>query len=330
MLRRAISRAGLAAAAALAIAGLSGAMPAAAQQWPGKPVRLVIPYAPGGISDIAARLIGARLTDTLGQQFVVDNRPGGSGTIGMGAVAKSPPDGYSWVIATVGDFTISPHIIRDIPYNPLTDLAPVMSLTDTPCVLAVTAASPYQKLSDVTDAARKAPGKVGYATPGVGAINQLLMEWMAVETGTSYNHVPYKGGAPAGTAVAAGDVQVGLLAASSVLAHVKGGKIRMLANTSATRSPVIPDVASMRELGIKDVDGSNYTLLAGPKGTPQAIIDRLHGEIAKALAAADLKEKLAAGAAVPIPSTPAELVQRLAREAAAFKLIIEKAKITAE
>lgn len=321
---------GLKVMAAAAVLGLAAVMPAAAQQWPAKPVRFMVPYSPGGISDIAARLVGAKLSESLGQQFIVENRPGGSGTIGTAVVAKAAPDGYNWVVATVGDFTISQHVIKNMPYDPLVDLAPVTSLTDTPCVLAATVGSPYNSLKDVLDAAKKQPGKIGYATPGVGAINQLLMEWMANVTGTSFSHIPYKGGAPSGAAVAAGDVQIGLLAVSSAMPHLRSGKVRMIANTAAQRSPLVPDVPTMRELGVAEVDGSNYTLILGPKGTPRAIINRLNEEITKALNAADLKEKLAAGAAVPVPSTPDALAARLKREADAFKVIVAKAKITAD
>ena len=219
---------------------VASTLPADAQQWPSKPVRFVVPYSPGGISDIAARLVGAKLTEALGQQFIVDNRPGGSGTIGTAAVAKSAPDGYNWVIATVGDFTISQHVIKNMPYDPLVDLVPVMSLTDTPCVLAATSTRPTRRIADVLADAKKQPGKIGYATPGVGAINQLLMEWMANVTGTSFSHIPYKGGAPSGAAVAAGDVPLGLLAVSSAMPHLKSGKVRMVANTAAKRSPLMP------------------------------------------------------------------------------------------
>ncbi len=311
-------------------AALAAALPAAAQQFPSKPIRFVVPYSPGGISDIAARLVGAKLTEAWGQQVIVDNRTGGNGTIGTAAVVKSPPDGYTYVIATVGDFTISQHVIKNIPYDPLTDLVPVMSLTDTPCVLAVNAASAYKTLADVLADAKKQPGKLSYSSPGVGAINQLLMEWMANVTNTSFSHVPYKGGAPAGAAVAAGDVPMGLLAVSSAMPHLKSGKVRMIANTAATRSPIVPDVPTMREGGVAEIDGTNYTLILAPKGTPADIITKLNVEVTKILNMADIKEKLAAGAAVSIPSTPAELAARLKRESAAFKVIVEKAKITSE
>lgn len=316
--------------ASLLAAALFAAVPAQAQQWPTKPVRFVVPYSPGGISDIAARLVGAKLSETLGQQFIVDNRPGGNGTIGTAAVVKSPPDGYTYVIATVGDFTISQFLIKNIPYDPLVDLAPVMSLTDTPLVLAVPVGSAYKTLADVLADAKKQPGKLNYATPGVGTLNQLAMEWMAVETGTSFSHVPYKGGAPSGAAVAAGDVPLGLLAVSSAMPHLKSGKLRLLANTAGTRAASIPDVPTMREAGVPNVDGTSYTLMLAPKDTPMAILERLSAEATKVLNTADIKEKLAAGAATVVPSTPAELAARLKRESATFKVIVDKAKITAE
>ena len=317
-------------AAAAALFAMGAALPAIAQQWPSKPIRFVVPYSPGGISDIAARIIGAKLTEAWGQQVVVDNRPGGSGTIGTAAVAKSAPDGYTFVVATVGDFTISQHVIKNMPYDPENDLVPVAALTDTPCVLAANVNSPYKTLADVLAAAKKQPGKVSYATPGVGAINQLLMEWMANVSGTSFHHIPYKGGAPSGAAVAAGDVALGLLAVSSAMPHLKSGKVRMISNTAAKRSPIIPDVPTLREGGIAEVDGTNYTLILGPKGTPQPIVAKLNGEINKILNMADVKEKLAAGAAVTIPSTAAELAARLKRESAAFKVIVAKAKISSD
>ena len=315
---------------AAAVAALAAAVPACAQAWPTKPVRFVVPYSPGGISDIAARLVGAKLAEALGQQFIVDNRPGGNGTIGTASVVKSPPDGYTYVIATVGDFTISQFLIKNIPYDPLVDLAPVMSLTDTPMVLAVPASSAHKTLADVLADAKTQPGKLNYATPGVGTLNQLAMEWMAVETGTSYSHVPYKGGAPSGAAVAAGDVPLGLLAVSSAMPHLKSGKLRMLANTAATRSATISDVPTMREAGVPNVDGTSYTLMLAPKDTPMAILERLSAEATKVLNSDDIKDKLAAGAATVIPSTPAQLGERLKRESAAFKVIVDKAKITAE
>lgn len=324
--RRAVVLGGIAAATA----ATTGALPAAAQSWPAKPIRFVVPYAPGGIADIAARVIGQKLSEAWGQQIIVDNRPGGSGTIGTAAVAKAAPDGYTILVATTGDFVLSPVLLKDIPYNVETELMPVTTLTDTPCVLAVNVNAPYKSMKDVIDDAKSRPGKVSYASPGNGGINQLLMEWFALGTGTSFQHIPYKGGAPAGAAVAAGDVPLGLLAVSSAQPHLKSGRVRMLAATTAKRNPFIADVPTMQELGVPDVDGTNYTAMMAPRGTPQAIIDKLHAEVVKVLGLPDVKERLSAGAAVPIPATPAETAARFKRELAAARVIVEKAKITAD
>jgi tripartite-type tricarboxylate transporter receptor subunit TctC len=320
------------AAAAVAVISVvsMAAGPAMAQQWPAKPIRFIVPYSPGGVSDLAARLVGHKLTESLGQQVIVDNRPGGSGTIGVGAVVKSPPDGYTYSVATWGDFTVTQHLVKNIAYDPLADLEPVITLTGTPTVLAVSATSPFKSLSDVVEAAKKQPGKMSYASAGVGVITHLQMEWLALVTGTSFTHIPYKGGAPSGAAVAAGDVQIGSLAVASALPHVKSGKVRLLANMAAQRSPIIPDVPAMRELGVQEIDGSSLTAMLAPKGTPEAIIDRMNKEVAKILEMADVKEKALAGASMTAPATPSTVAAMLKRDAAAFKNIVEKAKITAD
>lgn len=303
---------------------------ATAQQWPTKPIRFIVPYAPGGVSDLAARLVGHKLTESLGQQVVVENRPGGSGTIGVGAVVKSPPDGYTYAVATWGDFTVTQHLVKNIAYDPLADLVPVTTLMGTPTVLAATASSAFKSMSDVVEAAKKQPGKLSYASAGVGVITHLQMEWFALVTATSYTHIPYKGGAPAGAAVAAGDVQIGSLAVASALPHVKSGKVRLLANMAAQRSPIIPDVPAMRELGVNDIDGSSLTAMLAPKGTPEAIVERMNKEVARILDMADVKEKALAGASVTVPASSATVAAMLKRDSAAFKSIVEKAKITAD
>lgn len=320
----------LAAIAATAIGTLVGLVPASAQSWPTKPVRFVIPYAPGGIADIAARIIGAKLTDAWGQQIVVENRPGGNGFIGVSTVAKAAPDGYSLLIATVGDFTLNPVLFKDMPYDVDKDLVPITALTDTPCVLSTPNDSPYKTMADVLKDAKAKPGKIPYATPGNGSINQLIMEWTALGTGTSFQHIPYKGGAPAGAALAAGDVPLGVLAVSSVLPHMRSGRVRTLAITTAKRSPFNPDWPTLQESGVPEVNASNWTALMAPKGTPQPVLDKVHAEVVKVLAMADVKDRLAAGSATVIPTTPAELAARFAKEKAAFRIIVDKAKIKPE
>jgi len=301
--------------------------PAAAQTWPTKPVHLVAPYAPGGIADIAGRLIGQKLTEAWGQQVVVENRPGGNGFIGVTAVTKATPDGYMLLVGTAGDFTINPALFKDIPYDVARDLVPITMLSDTPTVLAVHGEAPYKSVADVIADAKARPGKVAIATPGNGSINQLVFEWMGLGTGTKYQHIPYKGGAPAATALAAGDIPLGVLAISSVLPHLKSGRIRVLAVTTAKRSPFNPEWPTLQESGVPDIDISNWTALMAPKGTPQSVIDKIHAEITNVLGMADIKDRFAGGGAVVVPTSAAELDARIKRDAASFKTIVEKAKI---
>lgn len=309
---------------------LAAAAPAAAQTWPAKPIRFIVPYAPGGIADTAARIIGAKLTETWGHQMVVENRPGGNATIGMSSVVKAPADGYTLLVATSGDFTLSPAILKDMSYDVETDLVPITTLTDTPIFVAAHVNAPYKTLADFIADAKDKPGKISYASPGNGGINQLLMEWLALNSGIKVQHIPYKGGAPSGAAVAAGDVPVGSLALASALPHIKAGRIRILAQTGAKRSEFIADIPTVQESGVKDIDGSNWTSMSAPKGTPQAILDKLHAEVVKILVTSDVKARFNGGLSAVIPSTPAELAARIKRELAFSREIVAKANIRAD
>src|SRR5690242_14351254 len=172
------------------------AQPVLAQTYPTKPIHILVPYAPGGISDIASRIVGAKLTEAWGQQVVVENRPGGNGFIAMTAGAKAAPDGYTLVMATVGDVSVNPSLFKDMPYK-WEDFAPIATISDAPMVLATNAATPYKSVADVLAAAKAQPGRISYASPGNGSVNQIAMEWLALNTGTQFQHIPYKGGAPA-------------------------------------------------------------------------------------------------------------------------------------
>ena len=246
------------------------AMPAQAQNYPAKPIHVLVPYAPGGIADIASRIVGAKLTEAWGQQVVVENKPGGNAFIAMTAAAKAAPDGYTVVMATGGDVAINPAMFKEMPYDVQRDFAPVTAVSDAPLVLAVHGASPYKSVADVIAAAKAQPGRLSVATPGNGSINQIVLEWMALNTGTQFQHIPYKGGAPASAALAGGDVPLGVLASSSVAPHVKSGRIRVLAVTMAKRSKLDPDWPTLQEQGVKEVDASNWTALFAPKATPAA------------------------------------------------------------
>jgi tripartite-type tricarboxylate transporter receptor subunit TctC len=303
------------------------AINAQAEDYPSRPIRILVPYAPGGIADIAARLVGAKLTDAWGQQVIVENRPGGNGFIAVTDAVRSAPDGYTLVMVTTGDVSINPALFKDVPYDVARDLAPISAVSDAPMVLATNGASKYQSVADVIAAAKAQPDVLGVCTPGYGSINQLVLESIALNTATKFVHVPYKGGGPAAQALVAGDVPFGVLASSSVAPHVSSGHIRVLAITTAKRSPLNPDWPTLKEQGAGDINASNWTALLAPKATPQPILDKLNAKVVEILAMPDVKERFAAGGVSTIPSSPAELDARIKREAATYRVIIEKANV---
>jgi len=303
------------------------AEPAAAQTYPSKPIHIIVPYAPGGVVDIAARVVGAKLTEAWGQQVVVENRTGGNGFIAVTAVQKAPADGYVLLAGTVGEFTINPALFKDIPYNMQRDFVPVAMLTDTPIVLAANAGSPYRSVADVIAAGKAQPGRISIASPGNGTMNHLAIEWMALGSGSKFQHIPYRGGAPAAAALAAGDIPLGVLAISSVVPHVKSGRVRTLALTTAKRSSFYPEWPTLQESSVPEVDASNWVAMFAPKGTPQSIVDKLNAEINKILMMPDVKARFAAGGAETLPMSPADLDARTRKDAARLKVIVEKAGV---
>jgi tripartite-type tricarboxylate transporter receptor subunit TctC len=303
------------------------AAPAQAQNYPAKPIHILVPYAPGGISDIASRIVGAKLTEAWGQQVLVENRPGGNGFIAMAAAAKAAPDGYTMVMATGGDVAINPAMFKEMPYDVERDLAPIAMVSDAPLVLAAHGGAPYNSVADVIAAAKAQPGRISVATPGNGSINQIVLEWMALNTGARFQHIPYKGGAPAAAALAAGDIPLGILASSSVAPHVKSGRVRVLAVTMGKRSALNPEWPTLQQEGVKEVDASNWTALFAPKATPQPVIDKLNAEVVKILHMPDVKERFAGGGVDTIPSSAAELDARVKQEAERFRSIVLKANI---
>lgn len=314
-------------ASLVALVFVVGATPVSAQNYPSKPIHILVPYAPGGIADIAARIVGAKLTEAWGQQVVVENKPGGNAFIAMTAAAKAPPDGYTLVMATIGDVAINPALFKEMPYNVERDLVPIAQVSDAPMVLAAHGNSPYKTVADVIAAAKAQPGRLSVSTPGNGSVNQIVLEWMALNTNTKFQHIPYKGGAPAAAALAGGDVPLGVLASSSIAPHAKSGRARILAVTGAKPSKFNPEWPTLQKEGVPDVDASNWTALYAPKGTPQPIIDKLNAEVVKILNMPDVKERFAGGGVETLGSTPAELEARVKEAAARFKTIVDKAGI---
>jgi tripartite-type tricarboxylate transporter receptor subunit TctC len=315
-------------ALAIAVASLVLlAQGAATQTYPTKPIHLLVPYAPGGPADIAARLVGGKLTEAWGQQVVVENKPGGNGFIAMSAAAKAAPDGYTLVMATIGEAAIAPVLFKDVPYDVERDFAPVSLVSDAAVVLATHGETPFNSVADVIAAARARPGRISVGSPGNGTINQIVLEWMALNTGTQFQHIPYKGGAPAANALAAGEVPLAVSSSSSVAPHLKSGRVRVLAVASAKPSKFNPDWPTLQQEGVADVDVSIWTALFAPKGTPEPIIDKLSVEVGRILDLPDIKARFAGLGVETIASSPAQLDARLRHDAAQFGVIARKANI---
>jgi tripartite-type tricarboxylate transporter receptor subunit TctC len=301
--------------------------PLFAQDYPARPIRILSPYSPGGISDIAARIVGGKLTEAWGQQVIVENRPGGNGFIAVTDVARSTPDGYTLVMVTAGDVTINPSLFKNVPYDVDRDLAAVSAVSDAPLVLAANGDTPYKSLTDVIAAAKAQPGMLNMGSPGYGSINHLVLESLSLNTGTRFVHVPYKGGAPAVQALVAGDIPLAIIASSTAAPHVASGKIRILGVTTGERSPLNPEWPPLAQQGAGDINVSNWTALVAPKATPRPVIEKLSAKVVEILNAPDVKARFAAGGVSTIPSTPAELDARIKRELAVYRGVIEKANV---
>jgi tripartite-type tricarboxylate transporter receptor subunit TctC len=303
---------------------------AQAQTYPTKPVRIIVPYAPGGIVDTSARVVGQKLSERWKQQVVVENRPGGNGFIGTVAAAKSPADGYTLLTAHTGEFAVNPAVFPKVPYNLDRDFIPVTMITEAPMVIVVNSKTPYKTLQELIAAAKAKPGTVGVSTPGTGTINHLVLEWMNLVTGAKFLHVPYKGGAPAITATAGGEVPAGKAAMGSAMPHIKSGRVRVVAVTTAERSFVDKSWPTMMESGVPGVSSSIWTGLFAPKGVPQPIIDKIYRDVAEALKLDDVKARFAAGGGVTVGMPPAEFAAAIRKEAGDLKIVVAKAGVKPE
>jgi tripartite-type tricarboxylate transporter receptor subunit TctC len=308
----------------IALLLVAAASSANAQTYPDRPVRILVPYSPGGITDIAARVVGAKLSEYWGHQVVVENRSGGNGLIAMSAVVKADPDGYTLVMASGGDVSLNPALIEKMPYDVERDLVPISGVSDAPIVLAADSRSPYKSVADVIAASKSNPGSIDIGTPGIGSVTHLVLEWLALSTGTKFQNVPFKGGGPTVQALIAGVVPLAVLASSSVAPYVQNGTLRVLGVMSTTRSSLNPEWPTLREQGIPEVNASNWTAMFAPKGTPQPVIDKLNADVVRALGSPDVRERFASGGAQVIPSTPSELAARQKNELAIFRSVVAK------
>jgi len=306
-------------------AALVLAMPMAqAQNYPNKPVRIISPYSPGGLGDLVPRAIANALSESLGQQFLVDNRPGASQAIGMQAAAKSPADGYTMVYGSVTSLAINPAVTKDLPYDPVKDFAPVSLCVTTPLFLVVHPSVPAKNVKELIALAKRQPGKLSFASGGAGSSNHLAGELLKLLAGVDLLHVPYKGAGPAMVDVMAGHVDMMLGAAG--LAEARAGRVKVLGVTSAKRSPQAPELPTLSEAGVNGYEATIWFGLLAPAGTPQPIVGRLSQEIGKALQQKTLRERF--NTVDLTPTTPEGFAEHIKREMPKWRKVVTEAKIT--
>jgi tripartite-type tricarboxylate transporter receptor subunit TctC len=300
----------------------------AQDKYPSRPVRVVVPFAPGGGTDTLGRAICQKLTEALGQPFVIDNKPGASGIIGTDAVAKAPPDGYTLSFNISTALLINKFLYTKLPYDPLRDFAPVSLVGRSPLVLTVGENSPLRSLADLTAAAQAAPGKLNYPSSGTGGPNHLGAELYAMQAKVKVSHIPYKGSAPSVVSLVAGETDFGFLTAVTIASQLNAGKVRALAVAHTERLPSMPNVPTMTEAGLKGFTADAWFLAAVPVGTPQPIVDRLYAEIAKALPAPEVKAKLDSVGVLPSGLDPQASAKFLRTEVDKWRGVIKTAGIT--
>jgi tripartite-type tricarboxylate transporter receptor subunit TctC len=314
---------------ALLLPLLAAPLIAHAQPYPSKPVRVIVPFAPGGPADVLARVIGQELSDALGQPFVVENKLGAAGNIGVEQIAKAMPDGYTVGIVPVGNVAVNPSLFPALPYK-ASELAPIAMLATVENVLVVHAGVPAKSLKELLALAKQKPGTLSFASPGAGSQAHLAGELMALSAEVKLIHVPYKGIGPALNDVVGGQVTMMFGAMSAVLPHVKSGKLRALGVASIQRSATMPELPTIAEQGLPRFEAVSWYALMGPAGTPAPIIDRLNAEIARSLAKPAIREKFAAQGLEPGGGKPQELATEIQAETVRWADVIRKQNIKPE
>ena len=313
------------AAMAVAAAGLS--FPAAAQTYPTKSIRLVVPWPAGGVTDVVARIVGERLSQGLGQSIIVDNKAGATGFIGTEFVARATPDGYTLLLITASTHAISPNLFKKMPYDPLKDFETISQLTTAPTILVTYASFPAGSVAELVKIAKAKPGTLNFASFGNGSSAHLAAELFKQATGTDFVHIPYKGAAPAIADLMGGQVTIFFDSIPSALPHVRSGKLKGLAVTGRTRTAAAPDIPTVAET----YPGFEITVWQGfgaPAGTPRAIINRLNAELVKVMAMPDIRERLVNLGADPLSTTPQEFAAHIAREKDKWAGVVKTSGIT--
>lgn len=284
---------------------------AAAQSYPTKPVRFIVPFTPGGNTDVQGRLIAQRLSAMWGQQVVVDNRPGAGGTLGVETAARSQPDGYTLVLASFGNILAGPALYKKLPYDPLKDLAPVVLVSTPPGLLIAHPGLPAKNVKELIAYARSNPGRLNYGSAGNGTWNHLFAELFKSSAGIEMTHVPYRGAAPAVTDVVGGQIQLGMAPFPPTLQHIRSGRLRALAVTSAKRSPILPEVPTVSESGLPGYEAVGWFGVLAPAGTPKPIVEKTNRDINRVFDEPKVKAAFAADGTEPAGGTPEALAKSM-------------------
>jgi tripartite-type tricarboxylate transporter receptor subunit TctC len=314
----------------LAAVALVATQAMAQTAFPTRPVTLIVGFAPGGGTDIAARIVAKQLAADLGQQVIVENRAGAGGNIATEMVARATADGHTIALASIGSLTVAPYLVAKLPYDPRRDLAPLTKGVSFANVLVVHPSLPATTVAEFVALARAKPGTIGYGTSGIGSAGHLSGELFRQLAKIDIVHVPYKGGGPAMTDLLGGQVLASFASAPSALPHVKSGKIRALATTGATRSAFLPDVPTIAESGFPGYDSTNWYAFVAPGKTPRELVDRLNRDLVKALGAPEVKEQLLNNGMEPEPSTPEALARHIDSQLVLWGRVVKEAGIQAQ
>ena len=309
---------------------IAGAPAAAQDNYPSRPLRLVVPFPPGGVLDILARQISPALGDGLKQNIVIDNRGGANGNIGVELVAKSQPDGYTLLFGQVSNLAVNPAIYKTVPFDPIKDLAPVGLVAATPQLMVTAAGSRINSVADFIAIAKAKPSELTFASSGNGSMAHMGIELMQLSAGIKVLHVPYKGAGPALIDVIAGRSELFIAAMPALIGHIRGGKLRALAITTAKRNPGLPDVPTLAESGFPGYDVGNWFAIMARAGTPPAIIARLNAELNRTLALAEIKAKYESEGATILGGTPGQLATQLAADLAKWRRVVTEAGLKIE
>jgi tripartite-type tricarboxylate transporter receptor subunit TctC len=314
---------------ALVLATFAVAASAHAQSWPNKPISLVVPFPPGGTTDVLARALAEKLTVALGQTVIVESKPGAGATLGADFVAKSKADGYTLLMGAV-HHTIAPSVFKKLPYDLQKDFAPITTVALVHNVLTVSATNPAKNVAELVAQAKAQPGQLNYGSNGNGTAQHLIGTQFELVNGIELTHIPYKGSGPLVTDLIGGQVTMSFDTVTPVLPHIKGGKLRALAVTTGKRSSALPDVPTLAEAGVKGIDTGTWFGLLAPAATPKDITTRLHAETVKVLQSAEFKKRLEEIGAEPVGNTPEQMAQQMRADGEKFAKLVKDAKVVIE